>query len=249
MANMLMGSVGGPQLALFLMMQNILNSSKNVGFRGHLCHTCFSYWVDLINTNREKGMKTLILQKPSSHQCDPHRVKEVQEKDLESRKSQSLKGLSDLLISIVTPVVLLGQLGQHIIHLNIEELDTVPSSSSSTILGRSRQQNVPGLEDSKEISEKEFGDRRSSSWVNEHECIDIGNLKAIKKNHWTFRAIKEGGHNKRIVIDGSELIDFVTTAKATFRTFKVQMEDGSTRYFFAYFDLGSGGANFANDDP
>lgn len=249
MANMLHGSVGSggaPQLGSFLMMQNILNSSKNVGFRGHLCHNCFLYWVDSVSTNKEEGMKTLILQKPSSHQCDPHRVQE-QEQDLETRKSASLKGLSDLLISFVSPVVLLDQLGQHIIHLNIEELDTIPSVS--TVPGRPGQQNGPRLGNSKEMSGKELGNRQSSSWANEQECINIGNLKAIKENHWILRAIKEGGHKKMIVIDGNELIEFVTTAKATFETFKVQMEDGTTRYFFVYFDLGSGGGNFANEDP
>ena len=176
-------------------------------------------------------MKTLILQKPSSHQCDPHRV---QEQDLESRKSQSLKGLSDLLISLVSPIVLLGQLGQCTVHLNIEELDTVPSS---TVLSRPGQQNGLRLRHGKEIGEKELKTHWSSSWVNEQECINIGNLNAIKENHWTLRVIKEGGYKKSIVIDSNELIDFVTIAKATFGTFKVQMEDGLTRYFFVNLNI------------
>ena len=27
--------------------KNIIDNNRNVGFRGHVCYKCFSYWIDL----------------------------------------------------------------------------------------------------------------------------------------------------------------------------------------------------------
>jgi hypothetical protein len=65
--------------------------------------------------------------------------------------------------------------------------------------------------------------------------MNLGDIKELKDNHWAYRAIKEEkrGDKKGIVMDVSELIDFVRTARPNFGIFRVQMKDnGSTRYFF-----------------
>jgi hypothetical protein len=78
------------------------------------------------------------------------------------------------------------------------------------------------------------------SWIKEEDCINLGDIKEMKDSYWASRAIKEGkGEDKKgVVMDGSELIDFVKTTRANFGTFRVQMEDdGSTRYFLMYFSI------------
>jgi hypothetical protein len=242
--NIPLQSLGGtPMIALYLMCKYIIDNNRNFGFKGHLCYNCFSYWIDTAYNDKEEGMKSLIFEKSFSHQCDPRKalqIKNCNSQDLENRKSQAFKGLSDLLIPMVSGIALFGQ---QTIYLNIEELDSIPPSTSayhstSSIISSPSQQDGLSLGESKRIDEQEH----SSPRIKEEDCINLGELRAIKDNHWTYRAIKEekGGHKKSIVIDGSELIDFVRTAMATFGTFKAQMEDdGSTRYFFMYFSIGS----------
>ena len=63
-------------------------------------------------------------------------------------------------------------------------------------------------------------------------------LEDLKENHWADRAIKE---NKKTaiatgaaIISQTELMDFLSIARATFGIFRVKMPKGGTRDFFIY---------------
>jgi len=73
----------------------------------------------------------------------------------------------------------------------------------------------------------------------EENCVNLGNINKIRKNHWAYRAIKEEkiGDKKSITIDDIELVDFFRIARASFGAFRVQMEDNLPHYFFIYFIL------------
>jgi hypothetical protein len=240
--------ISGELLALSLVHKNIIDNNRNVGFRGHLCHNCFSYWADLAYNNKEEGMKSLMLEKPPTHECDPKKVLAVDKsnfQDLASKKNQAYDKLSDLFTSMVSGIILFGK---KTFCLNIEELDSAPQQQTLPLYHPSfslksfpESQNDLSFGDNKRIGEKaEHNERPLSSWIKEEDCIDIGNINERKESHWAYRAIKEEkrGDKKSIIIDGGELIDFVRTARATFGTFRVQMEkDASSRYFFMYFSI------------
>ena len=230
-------------ITLSLINKNIIDNNRNVGFRGHVCYKCFSYWIDLVHNNKDEGMKSLMLEKPPDHTCDIKKVLKVNEsnfQDLASKKNQAYDKLSDLFTSMVSGIILFGQKP---IHLNIEELDSAPQQQTHPLYHPSfrlksftEPQNDLSFGDNKRIGEKaEQNERQLSSWIKEEDCIDIGNINEIKESHWTYRAIKEEkrGEKKSIIIDGGELIDFVRTARATFGTFRVQMgEDAFNTLLF-----------------
>ena len=93
-------SIGGKQIsgesfASYLICKHIIDNNRNVGFRGYLCTNCFSYWADLVCNNKEEGMKSLLLEKPSSHKCAPkkaHRLIRSMVKTLKIRRSKPAKG-------------------------------------------------------------------------------------------------------------------------------------------------------------
>jgi hypothetical protein len=100
----------------------MIDSNRNVGFRGYLCTNCFSYGSNLVCKNKEEGMKSLLLEKTSSDKCDPKNCQEINKlncQDVENKKVQACKGLSDLVTLIISGLVLFGQKTGY---LNIEEL-------------------------------------------------------------------------------------------------------------------------------
>jgi hypothetical protein len=104
------------------MYKHMIDSNRNVGFRGYLCTNCFSYGSNLVCKNKEEGMKSLLLEKTSSHKCDPKNCQEINKlncQDVENEKVQACKGLSDLVTLIISGLVLFGQKTGY---LNIEEL-------------------------------------------------------------------------------------------------------------------------------
>lgn len=68
-----------------------------------------------------------------------------------------------------------------------------------------------------------------------HYCgIHLGN---IEEKSWAHSLLKEG-IEKSILMHMQDLIDFVTTANASFGVFKTKI-NGTMRYFFMYLDIKS----------
>ena len=195
-------------VAPYIIYKNIVDNNRNIGYRGRLCYKCLSYWIDFVHNNEEGGMKLLMREKFSGHECDPKKVLEISKcnsLDLGSKNSQARRKLSDLLTLMASSVITI--FGQKPLYLHIEELI-------------------------------EQDNRQLSSWIKKEDCIDLGNIKEIKESHWANRAIKQEKvrDKKSIIVNSSELIDFFRTALATFGTFRVQMgEDNLPHYFFIYF--------------
>ena len=104
------------------MYKHMIDNNRNVGFRGYLCTNCFSYGANLVCNNKEEGMKSLLFEMPSSHKCDPKNCQEINKlncQDVENKKVQACKGLSDLVTLMISGIVLFGQ---KTVYLNIEEL-------------------------------------------------------------------------------------------------------------------------------
>jgi hypothetical protein len=171
---------------------------------------CLSHWIDFAYNNEEEGMKLLMREKFSGHECDPKKVLEISKcnvLDLVSKNNEARRKLSDLFTLIASSIITVY--GQKPLYLHIEELI-------------------------------EHDNRQLFSWIKKEDSIDLGNIKEIKESHWAYRAIKEEkvGDKKGIIINSSELVDFFRTALATFGTFRVQMgEDNLPHYFFTYFIL------------
>ena len=197
-------------VAACLIHKNIVDNNRNIGYRGRICNKCLSYWIDFAYNNEEEGMKLLMREKFSGHECDPKKVLEISKcnvLDLVSKNNEARKKLSDLFTLIASSIITVY--GQKLLYLHIEELI-------------------------------EHDNRQLFSWIKKEDSIDLGNIKEIKESHWAYRAIKEEkvGDKKGIIINSSELVDFFRTALATFGTFRVQMgEDNLPHYFFIYFIL------------
>ena len=235
--------------ALSLVHNNIVNNNRNIGFRGRLCYDCCSYWIDLVRNNKEEGMKSLMLEIPPKHECDRKKVLAISKynsQDLASKKREAYNELSGLFTLMVSGIVIFGRKP---IYLYIEELYPAPQQQTRPLYRPtfglkpfSGPQNDVSFSDGKRIREKaeQYEQQRPTSWIKEEDCINLGDINEIKESHWAYRAIKEEkvGDKKGIVIDASELIDFYVTARASFGTFRVQMEkDASSRYFFMYFGI------------
>ena len=197
-------------VAACLIHKNIVDNNRNIGYRGRICNKCLSYWIDFAYNNEEEGMKLLMREKFSGHECDPKKVLEISKcnvLDLVSKNNEARRKLSDLFTLIASSIITVY--GQKPLYLHIEELI-------------------------------EHDNRQLFSWIKKEDSIDLGNIKEIKESHWAYRAIKEEkvGDKKGIIINSSELVDFFRTALATFGTFRVQMgEDNLPHYFFIYFIL------------
>ncbi|MGC2383454.1 MAG: hypothetical protein WA631_10145 [Nitrososphaeraceae archaeon] len=241
--------ISGELLTQFLMHKNISDNNRNVGLRGRLCYNCCFYWIDLVYNNEEAGMKTLMLEKLQRHECDHKKVLAISKynfQDLASKKNQAYSGLSDLFTLMVSSIVIFGRKP---IYLYIEELYPAPQQQTRPLYRPTfglrpslEPQNDVSFSDGKRISEKaeQYEQQRPTSWIKEEDCINLGDINEIKESHWAYRAIKEEkvGDKKNVVIDAGKLIHFFVTTRATFGTFRVQMEkDASSRYFFMYFSI------------
>ncbi|MGA9841707.1 MAG: hypothetical protein WBQ25_05280 [Nitrososphaeraceae archaeon] len=196
-------------VALFLIHKNIINNNRNFGYRGRLCYNCCSYWIDLVYNNKEEGMKSLMLEKPPRHECDPKKVLEISKcniQDLARKRDQTYNGLSDFLTLMVSGIILFGQKP---LYLYIEEIIEHDNRQLSSWI---KEEDCINLGNIKEIKE--------SHWA----------YRAIKQ--------EKVGDKKQITIGGIELIDFARTTRATFGAFRVQMgEDDLIRYFFMHFSI------------
>ena len=78
-----------------LQFYNVLTSSKNVGFRGHMCGpNCFECWVDLVYSESEQTKSLINLRiKPSTHACNPKKVTDAHQnaEDIQSKKDADAK--------------------------------------------------------------------------------------------------------------------------------------------------------------
>ena len=112
-----------------LQFYNILISNKNIGFRGHMCYNCFECWVDLLYSNSEQQIKSLINSANSSpHTCNPKKVIDArQNEDIQRKKDELQNALINLLLFLI--IICWFCFGQRKIYLKTEEL-TAPTSLS-----------------------------------------------------------------------------------------------------------------------
>ena len=73
-----------------LQFYNVLTSSRNVGFRGHMCYDCFECWVDLVYSDSEQTKSLINSTKPSTHACNPKKVTDAHQnaEDIQSKKDE-----------------------------------------------------------------------------------------------------------------------------------------------------------------
>jgi hypothetical protein len=105
-----------------LQFYNILLSNKNVGFRSHICYNCFEYWVDLLYSDGEQQIKSLINStNSSSHTCNLKKVPDDHQnaEDIQSKKDQLQNALTDLLVFLI--IICWYCFGQRKIYLKTEE--------------------------------------------------------------------------------------------------------------------------------
>jgi hypothetical protein len=89
--------------SIFLLL-SILNENEKVGFRGHACHNCLSFWIDLLYGKWEELISLLRSTKPIPHTCnrkkvtDAHKVRdiEIKKKELENQLVNSLLSLTHI---------------------------------------------------------------------------------------------------------------------------------------------------------
>ena len=111
-----------------LQFYNVLTSSKNVGFRGHMCYDCFECWVDLVYSDSEQTKSLINSTKPSTHACNPKKVTDAHQnaEDIQSKKDEMQNALTDLLLFLT--IICWCYLGQRKIYLKTEELTDSTSS-------------------------------------------------------------------------------------------------------------------------
>jgi hypothetical protein len=181
-----------------LQFYNILISNKNVGFRGHIYYNCFECWVDLLYSDSEQQIKSLINSTNSSpHICNPKKVTDAYKnaEDIQSKKDQLQNALTDLLVFLI--IICWYCFGQRKIYLKTEELTDPPSppplSSSPSHLAfdllQSQNYNFPPRVDNNDSSsiEQELRSQQqqqqqqqqqhppSSFWIEEQEQEQIEN--------------------------------------------------------------------------
>jgi len=228
---------------------NVLTSSKNVGFRGHMCYDCFECWVDLVYSESEQTKSLINSTKPSTHACNPRKVTDAHQnaEDIQSKKDGLQNALTDLLL--FATIICWCCLGQRKIYLKTEELTAPPPPPSNPAfdLLQSQNYNFPSRVDNNDSSiEQELRSQQppppSSFWIEEGQehmesnCNSVHiDLTKVEEKHWAYRAIKEALDDGKssIEIDSGELIDFVRTTKATFGI-HVTDRGESIRHFFMY---------------
>jgi hypothetical protein len=242
---------------------NVLMSNRNVGFRGHICFNCFECWVDLLHSNSEQQIKSLINSTNSSiHTCNLKKVTDAYQnaQGIQSKKDELLQNvLTDLLVFLI--IICWFCFGQNKIYLKTEELTdppppTLSSSSSSShlafdLLQRQNYNHLPRVNnnDSTSIEQGLRSQQQqypSSSFrieEEEQERIENNNcnsihidLTKVEEKHWAYRAINEALDDGKssIEIDSGELIDFVNRARATFGIHVTDIGE-SIRHFFYVF--------------
>jgi hypothetical protein len=90
-----------------------------------------------------EGMKSLMFKKPSSYKYDPKKALEIKKynfQDLESKKSQAYKELSESLASMVSGVILFASFSQKPIYLKVEKTGFGSPYHSSFSFTSTRQQ-------------------------------------------------------------------------------------------------------------
>jgi hypothetical protein len=238
-----------------LQFYNILTSNKNIGFRGHICYNCFECWVDLLYSNSEQQIKSLINSTNSSpHTCNLKKVTDAHQnaQEIQSKKDELQNGLTDLLVFLT--IICWFCFGQNKIYLKTEELTAPPPPLSSSslaafdLLQRQNNNHHPRVDDVGGSIEQELRSQQqqhppSSFWIEEEQeqiesnncnSIDI-DLTKVEEKHWAYREIKEALDDGKssIEMDSGELIDFLKRARATFGIRAVDMGE-SIRHFFMY---------------
>ena len=90
--------------ASIFLLPTILNENKKVGFIGHVCHNCLSFWIDLLYSNREELISLLRFTEPIPHRCNRKKVAdaynvrdiEIKKKELENQLVNSLLSLTSI---------------------------------------------------------------------------------------------------------------------------------------------------------
>jgi len=196
-------------IALLSSIEKIVRSNRNIGLQGQICHNCFCCWVDPVFNNEEE-MRSLLKIKPLSHICDPKKVEDLQKniQDVQGKKKRLYNDLISILLQLVI-IIYLGFSQMRAVHLKAEELFLPPQVNNDN---DTKMQFLAG--------EEAYGG------------IDLGNVEA---KDWAHNLFKEASE-KSIPMLMPDLIDFLSTAKASFAFFKTKI-NGSMRYFFIYLDI------------
>lgn len=186
---------------------SILNENKKVGIRGHVCHNCLSYWVEILYSNSEELISQIRSTKPIPHSCNPKNVADAHKvQDIENKKRDLENLLHNLLLSL-THVCTLKP------YLKTEELTYPPNYSIDLLLNQSDH---PRREN--DSAEQQLSRR---CWIEGEEvnCNPINiNLTSLAEKHWAYRAISDAVRfgKSLLAIDNNELTDFLKTVKGTF---------------------------------
>jgi hypothetical protein len=210
-----------------IMILRVINENRNVGFRGRICNSCFSCWVDPIY-NDGGEMKSLLDTKSSIHKCDTRKVADAQKvQNIEIKKSELENILITSLLYLTTVCSLLYSKKPF---LKTEELNSPPQSTMD-LMRKQISNYSPGEEETEQVS-------YLRCWVEGKEvnCNPINvELATATEKHWGNRAISECVKNGKssVEIDSNELIDFLKVTRGTFGVITTDVGD-SIRNFLIY---------------
>ena len=220
-------------------LDNMFRNNKNIGLRGHICNNCFHCWVHPVYSNSKDMISLVKSTKPFPHRCNPEKVADAQIniQDIQSKKNASENELIKLLLLLIFG--LWCYFPQNKICLKTEELISLPYSSSELDPVHRQDNHYSSQLHEDEIEEQKQQQQVPMSFGVQREQINCNSididLNKVEKSHWAYRAIAKAQDNRKssIVIDGSELMDFVKVVKASYGIL-IKNIDGSTRYFFMY---------------
>jgi hypothetical protein len=221
-------------------LDNMFRNNKNIGLRGHICNNCFHCWVHPVYSNSKDMISLVKSTKPFPHRCNPEKVADAQIniQDIQSKKNASENELIKLLLLLIFG--LWCYFPQNKICLKTEELISPPYSSSELDPVHRQDNHYSSQLHEDEIEEQKQQQQVPMSFGVQREQINCNSididLNKVEKSHWAYRAIAKAQDNRKssIVIDSSELMDFVKVVKASYGIL-IKNIDGSTRYFFYVF--------------
>jgi hypothetical protein len=229
-------------LADYLVLDITFRNNKNVGFRGHLCNSCFYCWVDPVYSNSEDLRSVIKSKKPSLHVCNPKKVADAQNTlDIQRKRNVSENALIDLLVLSI--LFYLSYHNQNKIYLRTEEL-TSPTSAGDDFYPIPEQGNnyhhprpPPQLHVDHTQQQKQHMSTSISIEGEEVNCnsVDI-DLAKVDEHHWAHRGIKQALSEGKssILLTASELIDFMKATKASYGTYTEKKINEMPRRYFMY---------------
>jgi hypothetical protein len=207
---------------------SILNENKKVGIRGHVCHNCLTYWVEILYSNSEELISQIRSTKPIPHSCNPKNVADAHKvQDIENKKRDLENLLHNSLLSLTYLCTLFWSKKPY---LKTEELMYPHNYSIDLLLNQSDNPRRENDSVEQQLSRK--------CWIEGEEvnCNPINiSLTSLAEIHWAYRAISDAVRfgKSLLAIDNNEVTDFLKTVKGTFGVLTTDIGD-SIRHFFIY---------------